>query len=167
MNSVTIREFIPADSADDKNTLLSAFLETWNATENLQYLSFTLKPFGEDTVRTWLGTHKEQGVRYFCAVREEGDILGIVVVKDNPVDGFELYGVGVRPDFQRKGIGRKLIEHVIHLAETLGFKDVGSSVFADNAVMLRLLISFHFVLVGMEYHKRADGADIVHMKLYL
>ena len=83
------------------------------------------------------------------------------------LDGFEIYGVGVRPKLKGKGIGRKLIEHAIHVAESLGFKDLNAMVFADNAVMLCLLLTIGFIPTGMEYHKRSDGADAVHLKKYL
>ena len=164
---MNIREFIPEDSADDKNAVFPAFLEIWNAPENLKYLSFTLKLFDQETVNIWLDNHKEQGVRYFGAVNKVGRILGIAVIKVNPIVGFEIYGVGVRPEFKRQGIGGKLIEHTICTASKLSYKAIDAVVFADNTAMLRLLLSLNFIPIGMDYHKRSDGADTVHLKRYL
>jgi len=112
---MNIRELIPEDSAVDKNAILTASLEIWNVPDNLKYLSFTLKPFDQKTVNAWFENHKKQGIRYFCA-QDKDEILGITIVKVNPIAGFEIYGVGVRPEFKRQGIGRKLIEHAISIA---------------------------------------------------
>ena len=163
---MNIRELIPEDDAVDKNAILAAFLEIWNVPDNLKYLSFTLKPFDQKTVNAWFDNHKEQGIRYFCALDKDDGILGIIIVKVNPVVGFEIYGVGVRPEFKRQGIGRKLIEYAISIASKLSYKVIDTVVFADNSIMLRLLLSLKFVPTGMDYNKRSDGVDIVHLKRY-
>ncbi len=167
MLKISIREFMPEDSIEDKDRLLPVFLEIWNAADNLKFLSFSMKPFEAEIVNFWLENHKEQGGRYFCAVDEGGDIVGVAVVKINPIEGFELYGLGVRPEFTSRGIGRKLIEYTVTQAMKFDFKAVDASVFADNSTMLRLLLSLDFVPANMDFHKRADGADIVHMKRFL
>ena len=167
MKNLTVREFFPADNAHDKDALLPAFLEIWNEVESLKYLSFTLKSFDQEVVRIWIENHKEPGGRYFCAVNEDNKIIGIAVIKVSSVDGFEIYGLGVRPRFKRQGIGRKLMEHTSRLAVELEFKAVDISVFADNRAMLTASLSQGFIPVGMDYNKRADGVDIVHMKKYL
>ena len=167
MIEISIREFIPEESVDDKDRLLPAFLDIWNASDNLKFLSFTMKPFDVKIVRFWLENHKEQGGRYFCAVNKGGEIIGIAVVKINPIEGFELYGIGVHPEFKSQGIGRKLLEYTVTQAIKLDFKTVDASVFADNSIMLRLLLSLDFVPANMDFHKRADGTDVVNMKRYL
>ncbi len=164
MENISIKEFIPENSVDDKDALLPAFLDIWNNAGNLKYLTFTIKPFDPEIVNFWLENHKAQGGRYFCAVNSVDEILGIAVVKVSPIDGFELYGIGVRAELQRQGIGRKLIEYSVGQAIKLGFKAVDASVFADNSTMLRLLLSLGFVPVNMDFRKRADGTDVVHMK---
>ena len=167
MINISIREFSPEDNLDDKAQLLPAFLDIWNAPDNLKFLSFTMKRFEAETIRFWLENHKEQGGRYFCAVSESGEIIGIAVIKNNPVQGFELYGLGVRPEFKSRGVGGRLIDHAVVQAVSLGFKALDASVFADNSGMLRLLLSLGFVPANMDFHKRADGTDVVHMRRYL
>jgi len=167
MQPVIIKEFIPEDRADDKDALLPAFLEIWNSSENLKFLSLTLKPFEPETVNYWLENHKEQSGRYFCAIDSHEKILGILVIKVNSVTGFEIFGVGVFPGLKRQGIGRELLNHAVDIAEELGFKDINAMVFADNVAMLRLLLSLGFIPTSMEHHKRSDGADTVHLKRYL
>jgi L-amino acid N-acyltransferase YncA len=159
-----IREFIPQENAADKAALLPAFLDIWNAPENLPYLSFTGIPFDPETVNMWFDHHLDQGGRYLGAEDDDGRILGIAVIKADPVTGFELFGAGVRAECRRRGIGRALLERGIALAAGLGFKAVAGTVFADNTAMLRLLLAMDFVPVGMEHHKRWDGADTVLLK---
>ncbi len=89
-----------------------------------------------------------------------------MVSKVNPLDGFEIYGIGVLPKLKGKGIGRELIKHVILIAKDHGFKVINTVVFADNKAMLCLLLTTDFLPTGMEYHKRADGVDAVHLKRY-
>ncbi|MDC0833203.1 hypothetical protein AY599_05150 [Leptolyngbya valderiana BDU 20041] len=165
--SFLIKEFVPEDRLEDKEILLSSFLEIWNSPEHLKYLSYTLKPLERDLVIAWIEHHERSGIRYFCAVDRDERVVGIAVLKINAIDGFELYGLGVRPNFKNQGIGRKLIEAAIDLAQKLQFKAIEVIVFADNSKMLRLVISLGFIPIAINYHKRADGADTVVLKKYL
>ena len=164
MPSVKVREFIPEDKAEDRKALLPVFLKIWNAPENLKFLSQTLMPFAPELVQAWLENHKGQGGRYFCALDEQSNILGVMVVKENSVEGFEIYGLGVLPENKGNGIGRKLVEHAAVTAEDRGFKDINALVFADNTAMLCLLLTSDYIPVGMEYHKRSDGVDAVCLR---
>lgn len=161
MPSVLIREFIPQDVLADKQALLPVFLEIWNAPENLKFLSTTLMPFEPTLVQTWLEHHKDQGGRYFCALDQHDKILGVMVIKASPLDGFDIYGIGVLPEQKSQGVGRMLIQHAVDTAESLGFKSLSALVFADNTAMLCLLITLGFRPVHIEHHKRSDGADAV------
>lgn len=166
MTDMTIREYIPQERAGDGELLLPAFLAIWNAPENLRFLSFTQKPFDEPTVRGWFSQHRGAGVHYYAAEGEKG-IAGIAVVKADPVEGFEVTGIGVRPESKRHGAGTALLEHVLSVAAGEGFGAVEAMVFADNAAMLRLLLSLSFIPVGMDFNRRCDGADTVRMKRVL
>lgn len=57
MKNVSIREFVPQDRVDDREDLLTAFLDIWNTSENLKFLSYTLKPFEPEMVRFWFENH--------------------------------------------------------------------------------------------------------------
>lgn len=163
MLSMRIRELIPEDRIEDKKMLLPVFLQIWNASENLKFLSPTLIPFAPELVQIWLENHKAQGGRYFGALDEKNNILGVMVVKENPIEGFEIYGLGVLPEKKGNGVGRILLEHASVTAENRGFKAISTLVFADNTAMLCLLLKSGYVPVAMEYHKRSDGADAVRL----
>jgi len=157
---------VPEDEIEDKSSLLPVFLKIWNAPENLLYLSQTQIPFASEVVQAWLENHKKQGGRYFCAVDERGNILGVMVVKESPVEGFEIYGLGVLPEHKGNGVGRMLVEHAAIAAQDHGFSDINALVFADNAAMLCLLLTSGYKPVSMEPHKRSDGTDAVRLKKY-
>ncbi len=164
MCEVIIREFIPEQNADDLSHLLPAFLRIWNAKDNLRFVCLTLRPFDEAQARGMMSRHLAAGLRYFGAVDSKGEIRGILVTRTSPCEGFEFANLGVQTEYKRKGIGRALIKHALHLAEQEGFRAVEGKVFADDLPMLRLALDLGFQPVRMEYGRRADGAHVVHMK---
>ena len=164
MSQFGILEFVPETNEEDMNQLLPAFLRIWNDPENLKYLSLTLRPFEEETVRSWFSTHISGGGRYFCAVDTDRNIVGISATRLDPINGFEIIGVGVLPAAKHQGIGTMLIENLIQVANTSRFQSVEVNVLADNVSMLRLLLGLGFVPIRMEHSKRADGADLVFLR---
>jgi ribosomal protein S18 acetylase RimI-like enzyme len=167
MSEITIREYVPEKNQKDADILLPAFLAIWNDPENLKYLSFTQKPFDESTVKDWFSNHLSFGGHYYVAIERGEWVSGIAAVKTNPVEGFEILGIGVRLESKSQGIGTKLLEHVFKVASECGFKAVDTIVFADNITMLRLLLSLSFVPVNMQYNRRVDGADTLLMRKLL
>lgn len=162
-----IYEFIPQRNPKELEKLLDAYLQIWNQEDRRHFLSYTGIPFQEDTVRTWLETHLDSGVRYHVVTDEDEEIIGIAVTQADTVRGFELVGLGVKSKHRRQGIGGELIKHVIDLARQTGYQAVDLKVFADNATMLRLVLSLDFIPVDIDHRQRADGADIVYLKKYL
>lgn len=89
------------------------------------------------------------------------------MVKINPIEGFEILGLGVRPESKQQGVGTKLLQQVLMVAVENSFKAVEAEVFADNIAMLRLLLSMSFLPVGIAYNRRWDGSDTLNMKKIL
>lgn len=164
---MVIREFTPGSNRRDLEQLLPAFLAIWNAPDNLRFLSFSLRPFAPELVRGWFEQHIAGGGRYFAALDESGTITGIIVVRTDPIGMFELFAMAVHPEAQGRGVGRQLVAYAVDVARSQGFRCVEGAVFADNARMLRLLLSLGFQPVRMEYHRRADGADLVVLRALL
>lgn len=162
-----IRKFQPAENQADFVNLKSAYLELANAPDALKFLSYSGQPFDEQILTDWLRNHVAAGVDYFGALDEAGKILGIAVIKSNPVNGFELMGLVVDARQRGRGIGKQLVEHIIGVAQQAGFRAIETAVFADNQPMLRLVIGFGFQPVRMDFHRRYDGMDGVYLKKYL
>lgn len=167
MTMITIRELFPGEDPRDLDDLLIAQTKIWNQPEDLKYLSLSQIPLSEDTLRTWYRSHLEDGVHYYCAIENNGEIAGIAIGKADPVQGYLLLGLGVRQNARKRGIGKRLVQHVIDQAANSGYRAVDVTVFADNAPMLRLLLGLGFIPVRIKHHLRADGGDLVYLKLYL
>lgn len=164
---VMIKELIPETNPEDVELLVPAYLAIWNHPDNLQFLSFTGRRFEEAQLRDWCSRHVVAGVRYFCAFEGEQDIIGILVTRESPLEGFELFSVGVFPDQHRHGVGTSLIKHGLSVASSGGFQAVDGQVYATNAPMLCLLLNQDFVPVRIEHHRGPRGEDLVHLKKYL
>jgi len=163
MQDMTIQECFPECCRENLEQLLASYLAIWNDPENLRFLSFTAVPFDESTLRSWMSNHVSLGVHYYAASMGD-DIRGIAVVRMSQIEGFELTGIGVSPDSKGEGVGTAMIEHVVSVAVDRGFRAVDAFVFADNIKMLRVLLSRSFIPVGMDYHRRHDGADLLRMQ---
>lgn len=159
---VEIREIHGQSSQEDKAAFVTAYLDIWNAPENLRYLSFTGCPFQQEMVANWVNALTEQtAIRYRIAVLAE-QIVGISVLQHHVLTGFELLGLGVRPDVKRQGIGTQLVTDCIMCAHD--FRAINAVVFADNAPMLLLLIRQGFLPVMMKHEFRYDGVDTLVLR---
>lgn len=58
-------------------------------------------------------------------------------------------GIAVHPDFQRKGIGTKLLKSSMDLAKTRRFKRLEADILAHNKAMRRLVEKMGFQLEGV------------------
>ncbi len=162
-SEMIIREYMPGKNQDDMDHLLNAYLKIWNHPDNLKYLSYTLKPFDEATLKSIFSNHAGMGVHYYVA-NGNGNVSGIAVVGAHPIEGFELIGMGIHHDFKQKGIGKNLLDYVINIAVVNEYHAVDTIVFADNGPMLCLLFSMGFIPVHMGYNLRADGGDTLRMR---
>ena len=164
MSKIVIREYIPQERQEDRDQLLDAYLSIWNHPDNFKFLSYTLKPFEEHSLKRFFSGHVDMGVHYYAACNKKNEEYGIIVVGASPILGFEIIGMGVKAELKNKGIGSQLIKYVIKIAEDSDFKAIDVTVFADNSAMLRLLLSIGFIPVNMRYNLRADGGDTLRMR---
>lgn len=164
INEIIIREYFPETSQEDRDDLLNAYMSIWNHPDNLKFLSYTQKPFEKETFLKFFSSHMEMGVHYYAACNKDKDKCGVAAVGANPIEGFEIVGLGVQANLKSKGIGTELLKFVLKVAEDSDFRAVDTIVFADNVPMLRLLLSMGFIPVHMGYNIRADGADTVRMR---
>lgn len=151
----------------DGAQFVDAYLRLFNDPENLPSLSVTGIPFKRETVEAWLREAGASGVEYHVATGEDGGIHAIMVVREDPVDAFEVLGVVVEKGYRRMGLGTRLLDIAVQRAKEKGYKAVSIAVFAGNKKMLLLAIQRDFRPHAMEYHAKWDGGDIVHLKRYL
>lgn len=161
---VKIKE-IDFNSTDaDKETFIKAYIDIFNSPDNLKYLSFTGILFTQEMITSWLNRLNEKSeIRYRIAVYENR-IVGISVIKENSLTGFELLGLAVHPEFKRKGIGTKLLNDCIECSDE--FKSIDAIVFTDNKPMLLLLIKNDFEPITMKNEFRYDGTNTLLLRRY-
>ncbi len=164
---IQITEKIPQQNPDDMKILVPSFLRIWNDPFNLPFLSFTGCAFKEELFRAWCQQHLNIGVRYFTATMTENVVAGILVIKENLLEGFEIQGLGVLPSQKEKGVGTQLVKYGIELAKTQGYQAIDVQVYAPNIPMLRLLLAEEFIPVRMEHRLGPKGEDLLHLKKYL
>src|SRR5664279_1429778 len=72
---------------------------------------------------------------------EDGSIVGLGnVFPDQPGDGRDAELAEIVEDaYQGRGIGTRLLRHMLELAQRLGFQNVVATVLAENAEMLAVL----------------------------
>jgi len=156
----TLEEAHP--DTEGTEALEAAFVDIWNAEENRRFLSVSQVPVTQAIVHAWLAD--PSGGRVFRACAADGTIIGLLAVTIADQMGFELLGLGVRPDWHGQGIGPALIQRGLDTARDLGFISVEVDVFADNPTMLCLVLKRGFVPIGMRHRVRADGVDVVRLR---
>ncbi len=75
-------------------------------------------------------------------------------------------GFGVSEDFQRQGIGYRLISAAIDRARTLGLKRIESDCFADNAAAVGLLGKAGFTEEGVRYRAVLRDGHLRDVRLF-
>lgn len=114
--------------------------------------------------RAFLAELKAKHIHYVAA-RAEGKLIGYAGIarlgRVRPYE-YEIHTIGVDPEYQGRGIGRRLVREILELAS-------GSVVFlevrTDNVPAISLYESFGFVNVGLRRrYYRASGADAYTMK---
>ncbi len=87
-------------------------------------------------------------------MNEEGAIIGLGNVFPDTSDEGDTddqaaeVALIVEDAFHGRGVGSRLLRHLIELAERLGFSEVVASVLTDNPAILRLLVA-----TGLDWHK--------------
>lgn len=77
---------------------------------------------------------------------------------------FEVHTIGVTPDFQGRGIGRALMDQLMHTADLLD-GPVFLEVRTDNAPAIRLYESYGFFVLGTRKgYYQPSGADAYSMQ---
>jgi GNAT superfamily N-acetyltransferase len=164
---LSYRQIGSASNRQESKLFVDAYLRLFNDPENLPFLSVTGIPFKRETVETWLREADAAGIEYHAAVGEDGGIHAIMVVREHPVDAFEVLGIVVEEGYRRMSIGARLLETAVRRAKEKGYRAVSVAVFANNKKMLLLAVQQDFKPVGIEYHAKWNGEDIVHLKRYL
>ena len=98
---------------------------------------------------------------YACKVAQmDGVIMGYTVLMQG-VDDAELLDIGIAAQYQRRGLGRTLLDAVLALARERGKRRVVLEVRASNAPALALYRDAGFTDIGLRrgYYASSDGRE--------
>jgi ribosomal protein S18 acetylase RimI-like enzyme len=133
----TIREATQADAPGMAKVRVDTWRDAYRGIlpgELLAGLSY------QATAERWQKVYweaREPGVAVFVAENEHQEIVGIAICgpeqSQDPIYQGEIYVLYVLPQYQRQGIGRRLVERCIqHLVDELKFKTMLIWVIAEN-----------------------------------
>lgn len=167
ITNIKVKQICSDSEKVDIERFIDTYLKLFNAEQNLLFLSFTNIPFTREILQNWLLEAGQAGVEYYVACEQTGAIVGIMCIRFNPVESFEILALVVESRYRNLGFGGLLLETAISKAKEKNFKSTEVAVFADNKQMLSLVIKNDFKPFKIEYRKRFDGEDIVYFKKYL
>lgn len=107
---------------------------------------------------------------FIAQVREPPVLAGFVIGRIAG-DEAEILSIGVAPEWQKRGVGRRMVEGLVRAARRAEVKRVFLEVATDNLAAGALYTSLGFVPAGgrKDYYRRPDGttADAIILSLDL
>lgn len=163
MQGMTIR---PAREDD-----LPALLAIYNHAVTHSVATFDLEPRTAEAGRVWLAAHT--GRHPLVVAEVQGVVAGYASLSPyRPMPAYDStaeFSLYIHPDYQRRGLGRALAEHVLALARAdARLHMVVSVITASHAVSLALHEKLGFRLCGTLHeagYKFGAYHDVVHLEL--
>lgn len=154
LGEVTLRPIRP----DDEPQYEKFF--TFITPEDLRMRFFTAAP--ERTLRFYARMTQIDYAREMAFTAVSGnDILGVARLISDPDYRRAEFAVIVRSDIKGKGLGYRLMQHLVAYARAEGLSELYGDVLAANTTMLKLCRELGFKA------ELDDGADVFHVKLPL
>ncbi|WP_147194857.1 ribosomal protein S18-alanine N-acetyltransferase [Pantoea sp. MBD-2R] len=102
-----------------------------------------------------------QGERYLNYRLDVGEQMAAFAITQVVLDEATLFNLAVDPAFQRQGLGRELLQHLISELEARGILTLWLEVRASNrpAIALYEQLDFNEVSVRRNYYPTADGKE--------
>jgi ribosomal protein S18 acetylase RimI-like enzyme len=116
----------------------------------------TVDGFSIEQTRAFLKRVMDDSQPQVMAVVED-NVVGFCDILPNAATGFThvgRLGMGVRSEWRRQGIGRRMLDACLSLARNAGIEKVELEVFSDNVAALRLYDSFGFSEEGLKARGR-------------
>lgn len=102
-----------------------------------------------------------QGERYFNLRLDVDGEMAAFAVTQVVLDEATLFNIAVSPDYQRRGLGRTLLEHLISELEKRAVTTLWLEVRASNqaAIALYECLGFNEVTIRRNYYPAKDGRE--------
>jgi ribosomal protein S18 acetylase RimI-like enzyme len=163
-SQVQIRPARESDTASARDAVNAIAAEKW-------YLA-TVDGFSLEQTRTFLKRVVDGALPEVIAVVDD-EVVGFCDILPHAAKGFThvgRLGMGVRFEWRRQGIGRRMLDACLSLARKAGVEKVELEVFSDNVAALRLYDSFGFSQEGRKVRGRKledRYQDVTLMALWL
>ena len=125
---------------------LPRIVEIYNSSIPARESTADLVPVSIDDRRAWFAGHREERPVFVCEI--DGQVAAWLSFEDfygraayAATAELSLY---VAPESKGKGLGRRLVEQAIEIANDIGIRSIVGYVFAHNAQSLRLLAGAGF-----------------------
>jgi ribosomal protein S18 acetylase RimI-like enzyme len=161
---IQIRRPRESDAKSIREAVKAIAAEKW-------YLA-TVEGFSLKQTRAFLKHIVDGDLPQVMAIAEEA-VIGFCDILPNSAVGFAhvaRLGMGVRSEWRRQGIGRRLLEACLALARKTDIEKVELEVFSDNIAAVRLYESFSFSREGVRVRGRKLNdryQDVVLMALWI
>jgi ribosomal protein S18 acetylase RimI-like enzyme len=112
--------------------------------------------FSREQTRAYLQSIVAASLPQVLAVAQDV-VVGFCDILPNAAKGFThvgRLGMGVRFEWRRQGIGRRILDACLSLARSAAFEKVELEVFSDNVGAVRLYESFGFSHEGLKVRGR-------------
>lgn len=112
-------------------------------------------PWSEKTFAT------NQGERYLNFRLMAGEVMAAFAITQVVLDEATLFNIAVDPDWQRQGLGRQLLEHLISDLEKRNVLTLWLEVRASNhaAIALYESLGFNEATIRRNYYPTANGRE--------
>ncbi|MBJ9256892.1 ribosomal protein S18-alanine N-acetyltransferase [Citrobacter amalonaticus] len=102
-----------------------------------------------------------QGERYLNYQLTVEGIMAAFAITQVVLDEATLFNIAVDPDFQRRGLGKALLEHLIDELEKRGVLTLWLEVRASNVAAIALYesLGFNEATIRSNYYPTADGRE--------
>ena len=102
-----------------------------------------------------------QGERYLNYRLLVGDVMAAFAITQVVLDEATLFNIAVDPAWQRKGLGRQLLEHLIGELEKRGVLTLWLEVRASNTAAIALYesLGFNEATIRRNYYPTAQGRE--------
>jgi ribosomal protein S18 acetylase RimI-like enzyme len=134
----------------------ASLCEAVNAVAAEKWYLATVDGFSLEQTGAFVKRIVESSLPQVLAVAED-TVVGFCDILPHTTKGFThvgRLGMGVRPEWRRQGIGRRILGACLTLARSAGIERVELEVFADNLGAVRLYESFGFNREGVKVRGR-------------
>lgn len=118
--------------------------------------------WSSDTLKTELNNTNS----YYIVAKQNENIVGFAGIWKS-VDDIHITNIIVRKDFRKNGIGSLLLQKLILLTKSFGYKQLTLEVNSSNVPAIQLYLKFGFKNLGIRKKYYNNTNDAIIMTLYL